>query len=213
MKRTSRPENLCRRKHRRKISSGSRGRACASSSVSPFLFAPLMRLIRNFISRKKPCLWGSASYNIKLPCTVIFPLFATLLYVCTCIEVRVFRMAARMVGSYVLPPPVEIYFRRKFRATENSIRAVASRSFWIFANVLSGRLILWTVLQKLSFSYPQIILIYASRFCSFYNARESLRRILFSIVRVTRKLNSFDSVFEGEAKFKFGKKIFARRCQ
>lgn len=123
MKRTSRPENLCRRKHRRKISSGSRGRACASSSVFPFLFAPLMRLIRNFISRKKPCLWGSASYNIKLPCTVIFPLFATLLYVCTCIEVRVLRMAARMVGSYVLLPPVQIYFRRKFRATENSIRA------------------------------------------------------------------------------------------
>lgn len=160
MKRTSRPENLCRRKHRRKISSGSRGRACASSSVFPSLFAPLMRLIRNFISRKKPCLWGSASYNIKLPCTVIFPLFATLLYVCTCIEVRVLRMAARMVGSYVLPPPVEISFRGKFRATENSIRAVASRSFWIFANVLSGRLILWTVLQKLPFSYPQIIIIY-----------------------------------------------------
>lgn len=47
----------------------------------PSTFDPLMRLIRNFISRKKPCLWGSASclcvcvyIYIKLPCTVIFPL-------------------------------------------------------------------------------------------------------------------------------------------
>lgn len=42
----------------------------------PSTFDPLMRLIRNFISRKKPCLWGSATcvrvYIHQI--TLIFPL-------------------------------------------------------------------------------------------------------------------------------------------
>lgn len=76
---------VSRAPRRKSLSSGFRGRACASFLPAFFLrsstFDPLMRLIRNFISRKKPCLWGSATcvrvcvyIYVKLPCTVIFPL-------------------------------------------------------------------------------------------------------------------------------------------
>lgn len=77
------------------------------------LSTTLMRLIRNFISRKKPCLWGSAASRvstyiyiyIELPCAVIFPLF------------HVARACFRRTSLWRLcncAVAMKIYFRWKF---------------------------------------------------------------------------------------------------